>query len=441
MIMAGVPDEQLIPLGPWPEGVDNVHKETELKRTEGGPVGALLKGVNVDISDEGKPERRAGYVKRLSLTSAHSFWRKGFFPYMLYVDSGTMYAWQRGDAPIAVNTGLANREVSYAFVNDRVRWSNGHDSGVIFLDLSTAPFGVETPSGPPTLAVGTNGGMPAGTYQVVTTFKDDRGEEGGATIAATIDVPEDGSILVSHIPQPHANNIHWSRLYMTQPNGTVLKYARDVPVGMTSLTLGMGRLTVPLATQFLDQMRPMQMLRPFAGRLFGARKNMELWSESLRFGLTDDTRNYLRIGDDITMLEPVGDGTEGAGIFVADSKRTYFQSGPDPYLFKNPIVYPHGAIKGTAISVPGTVFGFETTAPVIYWYATNGVACIGMPGGVIRPQRHDQALAPAASRGASMFRQIGDLSQIVTTLDDATQRKVGFGDRAVAKVFRGGVEV
>lgn len=436
--MAGVGDKELAPVGPWPAGIDNLHDETQLKTTDKGVRIALRDAVNMDLSDDGKLKTRGGKTKVVDALNAHSLWHEGVFPYALFVDGGTLYATTFDSNKIAVRTGMAARDVSYELVSDRVYWCNGEQSGIVFADLSHSDWGVESPSGQPDLSVAAAGGLAAGNIQLAITFVRASGEESGTGGANTIDVPDGAGVTLSNIRQPIATDITRVRIYATEPNGDILYFVRDVPVGMHSVTIGQGPLTVPCRTQFLEQMPPGRFVTHLGGKMFTLDRDL-CWSESLRYGLRDP-RNRIRFGQG-TLLKSVGNGTDGAGLYVADQVRTYWLAGPDPLKAPKRIAYPFAAIPGSQIRVPGSKLGLETSDDVAYWVAANGVPCIGLPGGVVKPLNEEFAKAPAASSGASLFREKDGLSQIITALQGGVPQGMAFRDKAAATVSMNGVSL
>jgi hypothetical protein len=440
--MAGVSDKELIPIGPFPAGIDNLDRETELTRSEDGKrVIALREAENVDLPRSGWPRRRRGFAREVEGTRVHSLWSGGRFPLMLFVDGATQYARRTGAAPFAVRSGLSPREVSYAIPNDRVFCSNGAQAWCVAPDGEAATWGVESPAGQPTLTPSTDGGLDAGEYQVAITYLDLRGEESGTGLAATVTVPDKGGIALSGIPQPLSADVLRVRVYVSPANGDVLYQARDVPVGQLVALIGAGQRGRPLATQFLTPMRPGRIVRYLASRLYVADGRSMRWSEPLRYGLTHAEKNVRSVGQRIDLMEPVGDGGEAPGFFVADHKRTYWLGGADPNAATLRIVHAAGAIPGTGITVPGNLFGLETSLPVAYWIAASGVACLGLPGGQVVPLRERQVVAPAAERGASLFRELDGMRQVITALQGATPQGIAIGDRASSRVYRNGIEV
>ena len=68
-------DRDLVALGPFPGGVNNVARETSV------PARSLREAINVNLSDDGKLRRREGYTLLESLPNASSIigaGRRGF---------------------------------------------------------------------------------------------------------------------------------------------------------------------------------------------------------------------------------------------------------------------------------------------------------------------------------------------------------------------------
>jgi hypothetical protein len=446
--MAGVSEKGLIPVGPFSAGVDNLNEETNLTRSDDGKrIVALREGVNIDLPRSGWPRRRGGCTLEISGTRMHSLWSGGRFPYMLYADGANLFARNTGGTLFVVRSGLAPREISYAIPHDRVYASNGTQAWCVLPDGSSVPWGVESPAGQPQCDPSSDGGLDAGTYQVAITYLDAYGEESGTGQAVTITIPNDatglatGGIALSHIPQPIDGSVLRIRVYVTPTNGDVLYQARDLPVGQSSAVIGTGNRGRPLATQFMAPMPAGQIVRTLGGRLYVASGNRQTWSEALRYGLTNPGKNTRQVGEYIALMEAVGEGGDSPGLFVSDHKRTYWIGGTNPATQTQHIAYPYGAVRGTGIVVPASMFGLDTTLPVAYWLANNGVACLGLPGGTVVPLREKQVVAPNASSGASLFREKNGIRQIITSLQGASAQGLAVSDRTSARVYRNGIEV
>jgi hypothetical protein len=432
--MAGINDKQLARRSSWPAGIANVPPETSLPRDENGNLVALREADNVDLLADGKLARRGGRAK-VYTGAPHSLWRDGHLPFALFVDGTALRAFY-GPGQVVDLAAVATRECSYALVDDKVYWSNGLDTGIVTVDGDVLPWGCPQPPGQPTLtAVAGTGGLHAGRYQVAITYLTGSGEESGTGAAVLVDVAEGGGIALSGIPTPPAS-VSVIRVYVTQADGDVLYQAVDLTPGVGSAMLNFGVRRKPLATQFLEPMPAGRIVRWLNGRVYVATADGSMvWSEALRYGLTNLRRNSIGYGR-IAMMEPIGAGGDGAGLFVADQKRTYWLGGNDPANFTRRIVYHASAIPGTAVRVPASLLGLDQTGEALYWLAEDGVGMVGLPGGTVQPQRGRQVVAPKATGGASLWREQEGRRQVLTALKGAGagRRGVTFGDRVVATV-------
>jgi hypothetical protein len=430
----------------WPGGVDNRSKEQSLARDERGHTIALREAENVDLDKDGKIQRRQGATKVTSGIRVHSLWGDAGFPLALYVDNGELMALQTDLGSFSVRDGLdPGQPVSFALAAGRAYWTNRMQTGSVTADGVPMPWGVDAPHGQPGAAGGAGiGGLDAGTYQVAVTFVSAAGEESGASRAASVQVPQGGGITLTDIPQP-VDASQMVRVYRTGANGggsaerALLYHATDLPAGTTTVILGAARLGRPLATQFLEVMPPGQIVRQHAGRLWVAATATIVYSESLRYGLTKLPQNRIAMPHVIDLMEPVGNGDDGAaGLFVASGDRTYWLGGSNPADMRAAARYPEGggAVPGTAVRVAGTTFGLETSEPVAYWLARNGVGCVGLPGGNVLPLKPGQAVAPSAEQGASAFRDERGMRQVITTLQAAAPRGVAMGDQLDCEIIR-----
>ncbi|GAA0721290.1 hypothetical protein [Dokdonella soli] len=434
--MTGVPDDKLIRLGPWPAGVNTLAKEDAV------PAGELRQAVNVDIDRDGIPSRRLGQTLRYAGTRVHSIWNERPFPFGLFVQAGTLMAFWPDTSTSVLQTGLAPLlPVANALVYDRVYWSNGQQLGVVTSSGAVTGWGVETPDGQANLASAAAGGLNGGQYQVTFTFVSATGEESGAYGAATVTVPDGGGIAVTAVPQPLGSGVTAVRAYRTPANGDAFYYARDLPVGLTSVTLTESALGKPLDTQFLDRMPAVTRLALLNGRLYGAAGPDLVWSEPLRYGLTHPLKNRIGFGHPIDLLVTVGDGTDGAGLYIAAGARTYFLGGGEPDKFTRQTVRGYGVTPGSGLRAPGSVFGLEhpVQAPVAYWIDAQGIACLGLPGGSVQGIRERQAAAPLATSAVSLLREQNGVRQIITSLRGPAGQGLSVVDTAVASVTRNGV--
>jgi hypothetical protein len=440
--MAGVSDKQLVTTAGWPGGLDNLSSETALKRDDQGKaVIAFRLGENVDLDKTGKPRRRLGRNQVLAGSRVHSLWREGAWPFALAMINGTLTGLYAMGQSFPILAGLdPGLPLSYALVGDRVFWSSTSDSGVVKMDGTPAPWGCPTPYGNPTLSehVGAGGliSLEQSRYQVVLTWQLATGEESGSVLAGVVQIGDGSGITLTDIPAPDDPAVARVRVYVTPADGDVFYHAMDLAPGLPVAVISVGLRGKPLDTQFLDRMPVGQIVRSFNGRLYVASGPLLAWSEALRYGLTHPVNNRLGFGSDIDLLEPVSAGDDGAGIYVAAGKRVYWLGGTDPAQMQQVIVRPHGAVPGTGMKVPASVFGLETKGEVAYWMGTDGVAVLGLPGGQVMALREDQTVAPIATSGASMYREQNGIRQVVTALSETAPRGMAIKDIGVMTVQR-----
>ena len=73
--------------------------------------------------------------------------------------------------------------------------------------------------------------------------------------------------------------------------------------------------------------------------------------------------------------------------------------------------------------------------------SSNGVFCIGLPGGSVDAYSEGRYLADEATRGAALLREINGIRQIVTTVDKGQANRAKFSDTMIATVHRNGVQI
>ena len=122
--MASKPQE----IGPFPGGMDNRRPDYDLRG--GRDVGDLLRNaVNVDLTNQGRARRRAGYQPSQAGLDCHSLWAPRSGAFGLYADAGDVFclrpvagALQR--VQIAQGYGMTSA-VSFAEVHEAVYFSDG----------------------------------------------------------------------------------------------------------------------------------------------------------------------------------------------------------------------------------------------------------------------------------------------------------------------------
>ncbi|NUS38246.1 MAG: hypothetical protein HOQ02_04385, partial [Lysobacter sp.] len=346
-------DKQLLRSSGFPYGVNNLAKEEALPRDPNtGEVIALREAENVDLDSSGKPSRRDGYTLVQAGSRMHSAWSDDYLPFGFEVDGEALYAVQADESRDLLVSGLAlGLPLSYARINDAVWWTNSVQSGQVTLELETRGWSAPHPNGEPSVAAAADGALDPGRYQVAVTFLDQWGRESGAERAVVVTLDSVGAIAVTNLPQPPAGCR--VRVYLTGANDAVLHAAVTVDAGVTTVLL-----TQPAQGRRCDTLglRPMpagQLVAYGNGRQYVARGNEVLYSPALRYGLYDPKAARVGFVQRVDMLAFVGEGTDGAGLFVSDGKRTYFFGAPDPANWSQRIAYPCGAVPGQIALVPG----------------------------------------------------------------------------------------
>lgn len=430
--MAGVADSRIYKAGPWPRGICNATEEGVLPLNDFGtrPT-ALRDAVNVDLTSQGNPQRRAGYARTAPMTLGHSLWSDNALPYGLYVDAGVLHALHQGETTSSLGVFVGHQPLSYARCDDRVYFTSRVGCGMVLSSLDVVSWGVAPPGGQPLLTAVAGGALAKGQYQVVVTFTDALGRESGGTLAETVAVEDNGEVQLDAIPQPLDPQVTAVNVYCTSANANVLRLFASVSPGVTSLTVNATPQGRPLVTQFLADLPAGQITRFGHGRQWVARGPDLYWSEPLRYGQYNPARNQIRFDGEITMLEPLGDGAVGeAGVYVAANGRTYWLSGADPADFRQRTVAHEGVVRGSTWREDGLAFGRDTNATVVFWLADNGMCRVGTPNGVLY-DTNDTALVDNADHAAVLRRTKGGIEQLVVGLRAPQSQRAAVADSCV----------
>jgi hypothetical protein len=276
---------------------------------------------------------------------------------------------------------------------------------------------------------------------VALTYLTGAGIESGAGLAAILDVAEGQGIQLTHIPQPTDGSITTVRVYVSPANGDLLYQEIDIPVGITTVIVNYRRPGKQLETQWLRPMPRGHILRAYNGHLMVAHKNLVCWDEPYRYGLYDEAKGYTGYPERVALMEPIGEGSDSGGVFVASGKRTYFLSGNDPGKFRNALVHPYGAMEGTAARCDGAQLGLQYQGEVVVWIRSDGVYVAGMPSGQVVPIGQGRYATVLAERGASILRVQNGMRHILTTLMGTSHNGLRADDAPEATVYRNGVQV
>lgn len=435
--MAGVDDKELLRFAGFPKGIDNVSPEQSV------PSGALRAAVNVVLDDAGKPARRPGFVKVVDVDGIHSLYSDPRVDFMLAVtDAGLCTIDDTLTfTPIAPVSRLT-APMHYETGEFHILCGNGLENFRIGLDGELTPLSPPQPAGQPTVTANpAAGGLTAGTYQVAITFIMADGRESGSTLAAVVDVPENGGIALSNFP--FDANAAATAIYMTHPNGDTLYQYEVSPNPMpVSRLLSRRELGRQLDTQFLVPLPGLQNLALANGRLHGSYGRLHIWSEALNYGLTNQATNYAMYNDDITLIARMGDASQ-SGMYLAAGKRTYYMDGPTPAQWQRVVAHPHGAIPGSRIYVEASELGLDIIGVVPVWMDTRGEMVAGLPGGRIARLHKDTYVGPefADTATAQLVSMNGSTQLLMVAQGGLASNSAAFGDSVDAEICRNGVVV
>lgn len=420
----------------FPAGVNNVAPEHDAPTDEFGRVVSLREAVNVDlVGPKKKPRRRSGRTRILSGRCHSPAVLRGAGTLLVVVD-GDLRAYDRAlDLQATVRAAVGGRYLTYAQVNDDLYWSSPSLFRRVRADgLVDEPGWIDC-AGTPQAEPYADGAFRAGTYRVGMTWLDADGRESGCLGLAEVDLADNQGIRVFGIP-PAPEGAVTARVYVSAADSEELYAAADLLTTVTNtvITSG-GKDGVTLKTLWRQTLPPCEILRFWNERLLGASGNLLVWSDALRIGLTTHD-NYMRFGQRITMLEPVGHGASGAGLYIADHKNTYWLDGPTPKDWKRVIKLDVPAVPGMSVVLPGNKVGLDTDDRVVVWLGANGVFYAGLPGGNVQPLTEGRLALPNGEEGAMVFREYAGLQQLIASYIRGTPSNLAIGDRASASVTR-----
>ena len=430
--MAGARESDLVRLAGFPKGIDN------LSREESTPRGALRAAVNVDLDSTGKLSRREGFALLQSLPGLHSLFADDRFPFLVGADANTLYLFDDTLQRTAAVTLQRDAPLHYALNLFGLFYSNGTDCGMIDLAGQRRPWSAPQPAGQPTLTVNPiAGGLTAGAYQLAITFLDADGMESGANNASWIDVPEGGGIVLTDWPEMPADAAAVN-IYLSPANGDLM-YLVDTlrPALPPSYLLGRRTSGKALSTLFLTPMPPATMLCVSNGRLFGNHQGTLIWSESLNYGLTKRSENWVQF----PAISLIADAS-GNGLFVASENRTYFMEGTSPAQWRRRVVHTSGAVPGTRIYLSASSVGLDAPGVVPVWLSTGGDLIAGLPDGSIARLHKDTYIAPEnAEHGGVALREHNGINQLLVTHKGGQISRLQAQDSVSVEVCRNGVVV
>lgn len=394
-------------------GVDMLSNETALAK------GAVREAVNVDIGRAGRFKRRAGYTQQVEIPGLHSLFYAPQKGWTLVARDAELYQLniQTFDMTSIATLNSADR-LEYTEYNGNLYFSNKSTLGWVPSNSTLArSVGVPVPNAPTLSAAA--GTLDPGTYGVVVTFVDDRGEEGGASELRTIELPAGGGIRMSDLSQ----RMGWTLfIYITSPDGDVLRLAAEPPAVFPTYVVAETAHGGECSTRSLVPMPPGDIVRWHSGRLFTAMNGALRFSEAHSPHIHNPAHGVIPFSGHIAFVESVA-----GGMYVGDSRGVWFLAGTDPSKFELRRVSPCRAVARSSVMLPPEHFNpkqVPTDLPVALWLSTSGYV-VGTADGTVIELQPDRIKVPMGLTGRSAFLLREGRKQILTPVNSTSAAAFG----------------
>ena len=352
----------------------------------------LAQADNVDITDTGAIEKRAGYRKTLAGTFTGAYSTIDFSR-LFVVDGGVLKAMTGPGAATPLRAGLDPAPMHFTEVNDQVFYNNGVDAGVILPDNTVLDWSWSAPAAPVVAAV--TGNLPAGTYRVRCTFTLADGRETGAGQGADMTLTEGQALQVSQVPY-RAGCV--TNTYLAPADSTVYQLAHSGHASAFVWNASPDALGVDLRGDTLEPLpRGAHVIQAWRGRLYAAQyfpqdNQSALWpSQPLGYHLFDLAGDFMLIPGRVTMLAP----HDEALLIGTDARIHAFDGNTLSELA------PYGVVPGWHWS--------RDDARLLFW-STRGL-CAALP--FTNLTERPMSVAPGLQAGGALVQQDGHKRYLV----------------------------
>lgn len=360
----------------------------------------LNRATNVDLDDAKMASRRDGLLPRVA-GAAHSIWSEDGI--CLFIQAGELKQ-LRSDRTTAdtLAAGLSALPMVYQPMNGRVYHTNGSVTGVLD-EGRVRGWGIRIPDTPQ--ATAELGQMIAGTYLYAMTRLIGL-RESGAGLAERIDLGDNGAIRFDWTPVSGR-----VALYITEPNGEVLRRAVVVDGAQGTFTWRGGTPAVTLSTQFLDPPPAGQALGEHNGRiLIGAGPNV--------FATAPQSPEHCRLKDFLGVDGSTVQFNKGVsgGIYVGTEKQVVFLAGGRLQETSMRTVVAARSIYGSALLADIVqVTGKGQAGEKVLLFKTAMGIHLGFPDGTVQNLTRDRyAFSPPAAV-AAVLRTDPKLTQYIVS--------------------------
>lgn len=403
-------------------GLDNRSRETAL------PEGALRACSNLDVTRDGSLLVRQG-LREVATGNTHSFFSHPSGRYAVFVKDGNLtHLDDTGESVLASVHPTAR--MRYALLNDEIYYTNGHTQGRITAQGVATFWGLPTPPGP-VCSAATSGAMRAGTVRVTYCAVVD-GVESGAPEPAVITVPEGGGVQIT-VPTGASFAV-----YATEVDGSVFRHAVTLASGATAI-IGAHITGKPLESLFAVKPLPGQSITTHKGRLWVASGSVVWFTDERSPHWLFPHQGYYAFEGDSTALASAEDG-----LYVGTPSRLFFLQGNNPLDMTLRMVSTLGMLPGSGTDhIPTDVLLGQGSFPskCCAFLDSEGVFCIGRPGGIVQRITADRFVAGSADRAEIAYWTHNGLRQFSVALMDAAQDANRALDGLVQATFANGTSL
>jgi hypothetical protein len=359
---------------------------------------------NVYVNDAGKIRRRKGY-HRVYTGNVHSLFSNG--ESILFREGTDLKRLEADYSATVLRSGITGgRPMKCLDIGGRVFFTDGVMTGLFEHHLCRT-WGLEVPALPRLSVI--PGLLPAGRYQVATTFIRADGQEGGAPRCASLDVPAGSGIAIDNLSMSLDPTVFGLNIYVTATNGEVPFRIAAVENGTKTLfytgTAAGASGSSPLLTQFMEPPPAGQLLTYYHGRIYIAAGNV-LWYTERDYAveLCSLRRAFIPFPSRVTLL-----GAVQNGLWVSTLTETGFILG-DPTSAEARWVSKakYGAIEGTGVEVHGPDIGTGELAGHAWMWTTPSGICCGGPDGFFKNLTDGRVVFPAAVAGVGAIKHEED---------------------------------
>lgn len=382
---------QEMKLGPWPDGIDNVHRPNAVRVDQYGNPQAVVDALNVDFDPTGFPGSRGGQRLAIAISGAHSIATISAGTY--FVAGGLVYKLFTGNGFAATQVGALNSDEPASF--------DDYLGGVVVSNRSSLIKIMDTYSGvlsipdaqSPIVIPQAIGGLKAGNYGVA--IANVRGgTEGALSDMQVVSVVEGGGIQVRIPPISGVDTVF---VFRTDTNGMVMFHTDEAAPGSTIVLGSSTDLGKEPEFRFKRAMVSGDFVNFWRSRLLVAIGRNMYFSEPYGHHVTDRRQNFVQFPRKINFIRAVQEG-----VFVGTKEDVFFLPGTDPKAWKMVSTGGQPAASRGAILVDGSDLdpAYKLTGQnIAVWLSTSGFVYGTPDGGIIEPQaeRFKNALPQQAS--------------------------------------------